>query len=99
MIRCSRSEWRQSIRLGLPIADLIQEGNIGLLRARFGLEADNALTLEQVGRRMNVTRERIRQIERKALARLRHPSRADSRKTWADMETRPRRHGGGDAAD
>ena len=43
---------------------------------RFGLEDGRARTLEEVGREFNVTRERIRQIEAKALRKLRHPSRS-----------------------
>jgi RNA polymerase primary sigma factor len=44
-----------------------------VLRLRFGLRGDRALTLEEVGRKLGVTRERARQIERKALRKLRHP--------------------------
>src|SRR5450759_819831 len=47
-----------------------------VLQLRFGLEDDRARTLEEVGKEFNVTRERIRQIEAKALRKLRHPSRA-----------------------
>ena len=47
-----------------------------VLRLRFGLEDGKARTLEEVGREFNVTRERIRQIEAKALRKLRHPSRS-----------------------
>lgn len=47
-----------------------------ILRLRFGLDGGKRLTLEQVGDRFGITRERIRQIEAKALARLRHPRRA-----------------------
>ena len=51
-----------------------------ILRLRFGWDDDNDLTLEEVGFRFGVTRERIRQIEMKALKRLRHPSRSDTLK-------------------
>jgi len=47
-----------------------------VLKLRFGLEDGRARTLEEVGREFNVTRERIRQIEAKALRKLRHPSRS-----------------------
>ncbi len=47
-----------------------------VLRLRFGLGQDRAYTLEEVGRKFGLTRERIRQIEGKALRRLRQPSRA-----------------------
>ena len=47
-----------------------------VLEMRFGLIDGNVRTLEEVGRQFNVTRERIRQIEAKALRKLRHPSRS-----------------------
>ena len=47
-----------------------------VLKLRFGLEDGKARTLEEVGREFEVTRERIRQIEAKALRKLRHPSRS-----------------------
>ena len=47
-----------------------------VLRLRFGLDDGRARTLEEVGREFKVTRERIRQIEAKALRKLRHPSRS-----------------------
>jgi RNA polymerase primary sigma factor len=47
-----------------------------VLQLRFGLEDDRARTLEEVGKEFNVSRERIRQIEGKALRKLRHPSRS-----------------------
>ena len=46
-----------------------------ILKLRFGLEDGKSHTLEEVGQEFNVTRERIRQIEAKALRKLRHPSR------------------------
>jgi len=51
---------------------------------RFGLEDDRARTLEEVGREFNVTRERIRQIEAKALRKLRHPSRSRKLKDYLE---------------
>ena len=47
-----------------------------VLKLRFGLEDGKSRTLEEVGSQFNVTRERIRQIEAKALRKLRHPSRS-----------------------
>ena len=47
-----------------------------VLELRFGLEDGRSRTLEEVGREFNVTRERIRQIEAKALRKLRHPTRS-----------------------
>ena len=47
-----------------------------VLKLRFGLEDGKARTLEEVGKQFDVTRERIRQIEAKALRKLRHPSRS-----------------------
>ena len=51
---------------------------------RFGLEDGNPRTLEEVGKEFNVTRERIRQIEAKALRKLRHPSRSKKLKDFLD---------------
>lgn len=52
-----------------------------ILRLRFGLTGEEPLTLEEVGRRFGLTRERIRQLEAKALAKLRHPSRSAALRT------------------
>ena len=49
---------------------------------RFGIEMDNDHTLEEVGKQFDVTRERIRQIEHKALRKLKHPSRSDKLRTF-----------------
>ena len=49
-----------------------------VLKLRFGIEDGRTRTLEEVGKEFNVTRERIRQIEAKALRKLRHPSRSKS---------------------
>ncbi len=55
-----------------------------MLRLRFGLEDVRPRTLEEVGKEFDVTRERIRQIEAKALRKLRHPSRSKKLKDFLD---------------
>jgi RNA polymerase primary sigma factor len=55
-----------------------------VLRMRFGINMNTDHTLEEVGKQFDVTRERIRQIEAKALRKLRHPSRSDQLKTFLD---------------
>ena len=55
-----------------------------VLRLRFGLEDGRPRTLEEVGKEFNVTRERIRQIEAKALRKLRHPSRSKRLRDFLD---------------
>ena len=55
-----------------------------VITLRFGLENDRPQTLEEVGKEFNVTRERIRQIEAKALRKLRHPSRSRKLKDYLD---------------
>jgi RNA polymerase primary sigma factor len=55
-----------------------------VLEMRFGLDDGRARTLEEVGREFGVTRERIRQIEAKALRKLRHPSRAKKLRDYLD---------------
>ena len=55
-----------------------------VLRLRFGLEDGRPRTLEEVGREFGVTRERIRQIESKTLAKLRHPSRSSKLKDYLE---------------
>ena len=55
-----------------------------VLRLRYGVDDGRPRTLEEVGREFNVTRERIRQIESKALRKLRHPSRSKHLKDFLD---------------
>ncbi len=64
---------REELRVAL---ESLTERERQVVRLRFGLEDGNARTLEEVGKEFNVTRERIRQIEAKALRKLRHPSRS-----------------------
>jgi RNA polymerase primary sigma factor len=57
-----------------------------VLRMRFGIDMNTDHTLEEVGKQFDVTRERIRQIEAKALRKLRHPSRSETLKSFMDAE-------------
>jgi len=57
-----------------------------VLRMRFGIEMSTDHTLEEVGKQFDVTRERIRQIEAKALRKLKHPSRSDKLRSFIDMQ-------------
>ena len=57
-----------------------------VLRMRFGIEMSTDHTLEEVGKQFDVTRERIRQIEAKALRKLRHPSRSEQLRSFLDLE-------------
>ena len=66
------------------VLDTLTEREQKVLRLRFGLDDGRARTLEEVGKVFNVTRERIRQIEAKALRKLRHPSRSRKLKDYLD---------------
>jgi len=57
-----------------------------VLRMRFGIEMSTDHTLEEVGKQFDVTRERIRQIEAKALRKMRHPSRSDKLKSFLEED-------------
>ena len=57
-----------------------------ILRLRFGIGDHDEQTLEQIGHRFRLTRERIRQIEARALRKLRHPARADALRVFAGAE-------------
>ena len=54
-----------------------------ILKLYFGLDGEESMTLEQIGARFSLTRERVRQIKEKALHRLRHPSRCDRLRTYS----------------
>jgi len=69
----------------LEVLDTLTEREQKVLRLRFGIDDGHARTLEEVGREFNVTRERIRQIEAKALRKLRHPSRSKKLKDYLDL--------------
>ncbi len=66
------------------VLETLTEREQKVLRLRFGLDDGRARTLEEVGKVFNVTRERIRQIEAKALRKLRHPSRSRKLKDYLD---------------
>lgn len=66
------------------VLDTLTEREAKVLRLRFGLEDGRSRTLEEVGKEFDVTRERIRQIEAKALRKLRHPSRSRKVKDFLD---------------
>ncbi|GAB5604408.1 RNA polymerase sigma factor RpoD [Sideroxyarcus sp. TK5] len=68
------------------ILDSLTQREAKVLRMRFGIEMNTDHTLEEVGKQFDVTRERIRQIEAKALRKLRHPSRSEKLKSFLDGE-------------
>ena len=78
----------------MDVLSTLTEREQKVLRLRFGLDDGRPRTLEEVGRQFNVTRERIRQIEAKALRKLRHPSRSkilkDYKEKKKDMGSRKR---------
>ena len=68
----------------IDVLDTLTDREEKVLRLRFGLDDGRARTLEEVGKEFNVTRERIRQIEAKALRKLRHPSRSKKLKDYLE---------------
>ena len=66
------------------VLDSLSPREAKVLRMRFGIEMQSDHTLEEVGKQFDVTRERIRQIETKALRKLRHPSRADKLRSFVE---------------
>jgi RNA polymerase primary sigma factor len=68
------------------ILDSLTPREAKVLRMRFGIEMSTDHTLEEVGKQFDVTRERIRQIEAKALRKLKHPSRSDKLRSFIDMQ-------------
>ena len=68
----------------VEVLDTLTEREQKVLKLRFGLEDGRARTLEEVGKQFDVTRERIRQIEAKALRKLRHPSRSKKLKDYLE---------------
>ena len=68
------------------VLDSLTPREAKVLRMRFGIGISSDQTLEEVGKQFDVTRERIRQIEAKALRKLRHPSRADKLKSFLENQ-------------
>jgi RNA polymerase primary sigma factor len=68
----------------VEVLDTLTDREQKVLKLRFGLEDGRARTLEEVGKEFEVTRERIRQIEAKALRKLRHPSRSKKLKDYLE---------------
>jgi RNA polymerase primary sigma factor len=66
------------------VLDTLTSREAKVLRMRFGIDMNTDHTLEEVGKQFDVTRERIRQIEAKALRKLRHPTRAELVKSFLD---------------
>ena len=96
---CIRDSFIEDPQIGSPIELATGEGlreatkdilggltarEAKVLRMRFGIDMNTAHTLEEVGKQFDVTRERIRQIEAKALRKLRHPSRSEHLKSFLD---------------
>jgi RNA polymerase primary sigma factor len=69
------------------ILDTLTQREAKVLRMRFGIEMSTDHTLEEVGKQFDVTRERIRQIEAKALRKLRHPTRSDRLRSFVDTDS------------
>ena len=69
------------------VLDTLTPRKAKVLRMRFGIEMNTDHTLEEVGKQFDVTRERIRQIEAKALRKLRHPSRSERLRSFLDTES------------
>jgi RNA polymerase primary sigma factor len=69
------------------VLDSLTPREAKVLRMRFGIEMNTDHTLEEVGKQFDVTRERIRQIEAKALRKLRHPSRSEKLRSFLEGES------------
>jgi RNA polymerase primary sigma factor len=83
------AEMAAKMMLNSAVEEALQELNErekAVVRMRFGLDDGQARTLEEVGREFGVTRERIRQIESKTLAKLRHPHRSQKLRDYLDSE-------------
>lgn len=83
-IDCATSEGLKEATL--EILETLTPREAKVLRMRFGIEMNTDHTLEEVGKQFDVTRERIRQIEAKALRKLRHPSRSEKLRSFIDTD-------------
>ena len=88
-LACGQQTWDAAMQAGLrdvvkDILDSLTPREAKVLRMRFGIEMSTDHTLEEVGKQFDVTRERIRQIEAKAIRKLKHPSRSDKLRTYLD---------------
>jgi RNA polymerase sigma factor (sigma-70 family) len=77
---------KEEVELVKDVVDSLTPREVKVLSLRFGLDDEEELTLEETAKRFNYTRERIRQIEAKALRKMRHPSRSDKLKHLLDEE-------------
>ena len=75
------------VRVVKEVLDSLESREAEVLRMRFGIDTDTDHTLEEVGQQFDVTRERIRQIEAKALRKLKHPSRSEKLETFLSEKT------------
>ena len=71
------AEENQATKIMVDMVDSLTPREAKVLKMHFGLDGEDEHTLEQIGEKMGVTRERIRGIEAKALSKMRHPSRTD----------------------
>ena len=83
------TDLRESIEKTLKTLTSQEEG---VIRYRFGLGADDPLTLEEIGRRMGLTRERIRQIQEKAIGQLKHPNLSKELIWFVESDATPKRN-------
>jgi len=78
------AEENQATKIMVDMVDSLTPREAKVLKMHFGLDGEDEHTLEQIGEKMGVTRERIRGIEAKALSKMRHPSRTDIYKSLID---------------
>ena len=78
--------WKASRKLTQDVLSGLTPREAKVLRMRFGIDMNTDHTLEEVGKQFDVTRERIRQIEAKALRKLRHPTRSEPLRSFLEIE-------------